>query len=243
MEWVLNIWSLCLLSLFILAYFALRNRQALRILAFTHFYVIDTLFTIAFTIFFCVKWFKNQKKSAILHGSSAIYGAASTARDINGSTGTVIKAVGEAVTVVKDSIISSTPENKSILSDSASLGQESAVSIILTVALLLARIYFSFVIIGFARQLVRQQNLRRYNGTPRGSWSYMLQSILLGPFESFWTGVNSSSSSFSPLSNTHHFKGDDISDRAPLRDSKFEIDDEESLSSPSSLGGFRLPSV
>lgn len=215
MEWILNIWSLVLLSIFVLAYLAIRNRQALTILAFAHFYVVDTLFSVAFTIFFCVKWFKVQhsKTGLISDASSAIYSAVA-ARNSNATLATL-----EGASASK------------LLADSASLSEESALSIVFTVLLLLARIYFTFVIIGYARQIVCQQNLRRYNGTPRGSWAYTLQSILLGPFESFWTGFTSSSSSLSPLARSAQFSDDYSSDRTPLTDSKFGISESSSVSS------------
>lgn len=82
---------------------------------------------------------------------------------------------------------------------STSVARESVVTIILTVFLLLVRIYFTFVIIGFARKLVREENLRKYNGTPKNSWRAKAQRILLTPFESFWTGFSSRSSNYSPL--------------------------------------------
>lgn len=222
MEWVLNLWSLAFLSLFVIAYIAMRQRQALTILLFAHFYVVDTLFSIAFTIFFCVKWFKNQKKTSLLHeATSAIYSVAARGGNFSDSEASVAGEVADAISSVKESI-KTVAENNAMFSDSASLGQESAVSILFTVLLLLTRIYFTLVIIAYARQLVCQQNLRRYNGTPRGSWAYTLQSILLGPFESFWTGFTSSSSSFSPLTSSSHF-GEE-SDRTPLSDTKFEVD-------------------
>lgn len=78
---------------------------------------------------------------------------------------------------------------------STSVARESTVIILLTVVILLIRIYFTFVLIGYARQLVRSQNLRSHNGKPKGSFSARLQYILLAPLGSFWTGLSSSSSS------------------------------------------------
>lgn len=251
MEWILNIWSLVLLSVFIMAFLGVRNRRALTVLAFAHFYVVDTLFIIAFTIFFCVKWFKTHQVSDMADvASSAI---SRQVREI--ATATAATATSTAI-----------PSNSSTtvmlaagadFSDSASLGQETAVSIILTVFVLLARIYFTFIIIGFARQLVRQHNLRRYNGTPRGSWKATLQSWLLGPMESFWTGfTSSSSSSFSPLmSHRHHGPSDSVASDAMLLSDhkKFDYEDEEYIKDnrddlmPSPSGshhsGFRLASA
>lgn len=229
MEWILNIWSLVLLSVFVVAYLAIRTRQGLAILAFAHFYLIDTLFSVAFTIFFCVKWFKVQKKSGFIEDVSGAVYAAISSRETIGNTSDDETLTGGAQNSV------GTPEQvASIFSDSASLGQESAVSIILTVFILLVRIYFTFVIISYARQLVHQQNLRRYNGTPRGSWTATFQSVLLAPCEHFWTGSTSSSSSFSPLMNDRSFSNSTNADRVPLSDTKFEIDGEEGFSSPSS---------
>jgi hypothetical protein len=184
--------------MFIVGYYAIRNKRALALLSFTHFYIVDTLFSIAFTIFFCVKWFKVQRQAKT---SSVIY----SARDASASAATT-----------------------NLFSDSASLAQESATSIVLTVFVLLARIYFAFIIIGYARQLIRQQNLRRYNGSPKGSWSAILQQVLLTPCEYFWTGFKSSSSASvsSPLMSGN---GNDVDeDRIPLSDTKYE-DEEESL--------------
>lgn len=220
MEWILNIWSLVLLSVFILAYVGVRNGRALTILLFAHVYLVDSLFIIAFTIFFCVKWFKTHKVSDMADvASSAI---SLQLRQTASATGTAVEAAATAV-----------PNNSSAVtagadfSDSVSLGQETAVSIILTVFVLLVRIYFTFIIVGYARQLVRHQNLRRYNGTPRGSWKATFQSVLLGPMESFWTGFTSSSSSFSPLmsNNRHHVPSDSVaSDAMLLSDPKFDVD-------------------
>ncbi len=199
MEWILNIWSLVLLTMFIVGYRAIRNRKALALLSFTHFYIVDTLFSIAFTIFFCVKWFKIQRHT---------------------KTSTVIYSTRDASTAT-------TATN--LFSDSATLAQESATSIILTVFVLLARIYFAFIIVGYARQLIRQQNLRRYNGSPKGSWSAILQQALLTPCEYFWTGFTSSSSSTSASSPLMSGNGNDVDeDRIPLSDTKYE-DEEESL--------------
>lgn len=201
MEWVLNIWSLVLLTMFLIGYNAIRNKKALALLSFAHFYVVDTLFSIAFTIFFCVKWFKIQRKTKT---TSVIY----SARD------------------------ASTAAATNLFSDSASLAQESATSIILTVFVLLARIYFAFVIIGYARQLIRRQNLRRYNGSPKGSWSATLQQVLLTPFEYFWTGFNSSNASASsPLMSGNSNSVDE--DRVPLSETKYEDDEEQMLAGSS----------
>lgn len=116
--------------------------------------------------------------------------------------------------------------------DSVSLAQETTVSVLLTVALLLSRIYFSFVLVGFARQLVRQKNLRRHNGSPKGSFRAKLQYLVLMPFESFWTGFASSvSSSYSPLmqssSGYEHRAMDSTSSGTGLLHggAKFELDD------------------
>lgn len=158
------------------------------------------LFSLAFTIVFCVRWFRPHPETA------------KTMRETDSTT----KTGG--------------------ISDSASLGQETAVTIILTVFLLLVRIYFTFVIIAYARQLVRQQNLRRYNGTPRGSFRAMLQNGLLAPFESFWTGFTSNSSaSYSPLINTRSSSGPGFhrvlnsvsSGTTLLNDPRYELDELE----------------
>lgn len=115
------------------------------------------------------------------------------------------------------------------ISDSASLGQETAVTVLITVFLLLVRVYFTLVLIAYARQLVRSQNLRRYNGSPRGSWKALLQNVLLAPRESFWTGFKSSSTSatYSPLAGAaHHRSMNSVSSGTTLlNDPKFELDD------------------
>jgi hypothetical protein len=75
------------------------------------------------------------------------------------------------------------------VNQSASLGQEIAVTIVLTVFVMLVRLYFTLVIVGYARQLVRVHNLRSTNGYPKGSRSAKLQYWLIHPMEKFWTGA------------------------------------------------------
>lgn len=96
-------------------------------------------------------------------------------------------------------------------SDSASMAQETAVTVILTTFLLLVRTYFTLVLVGFARQTVRRENLRRYNGPNKGSLEWKAQVVLLSVFEGFWTGfkstndVNDSENSVDlPLMETEH---------------------------------------
>lgn len=142
---------------------------------------------------------------------------------------------------------SATVPSNADTSNSVSLGRETAVSIIITVVLLLSRIYFSFVMIGFARQLVRQKNLRRHNGMPRGSLRAKLQSVILAPFESFWTGfASSSSASYSPLmagnpGSRHRIMNSVTSGTTLLNDdSKFELDDLDDLDAERGEGRSRL---
>lgn len=114
---------------------------------------------------------------------------------ISGSLSTMSETVGEALTTASEATVptatsfgeavtTATAAVTAIVTEmavdvekrankdmnkSATLPQETAVSITITVSVLLVRFYFTFVTIGYARQLVRQQNLRKHNGEPAGS--------------------------------------------------------------------------
>lgn len=233
LSWILHIFSLVLLPIYIYAFCAVRARNALYMLSFVHLYFIDTLVDIGFTIAFCVKWFSHARavaaKASPVVSDIVATTVATTAAVIAEAKTIATFAAEDFMSSIEDDIdLTATPVEDADFSiatapavpelferaaaaiaapsnESASVARESAVSIIFTVFLLLVRIYFTFVLIGFARQLVRQQNLRRYNGAPKGSFVARLQQVLLTPFESFWTGFSSqSSTTYSPLMNRNH---------------------------------------
>ncbi|KAK9454143.1 Inositolphosphorylceramide synthase subunit Kei1-domain-containing protein [Dipodascopsis uninucleata] len=68
--------------------------------------------------------------------------------------------------------------------DSLNVASERGLSITVIVLALVAKIYFCFVLFGFARLLVRKSDLRPDNGT--GKYSRALQFILLSIASSFW---------------------------------------------------------
>lgn len=160
----------------------------------------------------------------------------------------LIKRAAVAVSVAAEAAVTATPAEKSTpTNQSASVARESIVTIILTVFLLLVRIYFTFVLIGYARHIVRQQNLRKYNGVPKNSWTSKFQQILLTPFESFWTGFSSRSSNYSPLMNgsrsrsgpnRRHFPTASVaSDTGLLGHDNFHEEEEIDLENGGSIGG------
>lgn len=301
LSWILHIASLITIPLYIYAFLSVKNQRALYILFFTHFYFLDTLFSIAFTIVFCVKWFAharslNKVASTIAAASASVATRLSLPSDgsvANGVVGqedptttlaaaasSVIGDVVEATAEVLQSTAkgafsittaaaeplyqrfaeeAKTPKSTTeALSQSSSIARESAMTITFTVVFLLVRIYFTFIMIAYARQLVRQQNLRKFNGTPKHSTSAKLQFILLAPFESFWTGFSSkstaSASSYSPLfggaKSRHRQANSVMSDTTLLTnmdDRNIQSDDvdlefgSDTLSSPSSTISTRIP--
>lgn len=82
------------------------------------------------------------------------------------------------------------------MNKSASLAQETAVTIVITVALILTRIYFTLVVLAYARQLVHQQNLRphNHNGAAQGTLPSKIQRVALSIFPYFWMGSSGYSS-------------------------------------------------
>uniref|UniRef100_A0A060T1X8 ARAD1C24640p n=1 Tax=Blastobotrys adeninivorans TaxID=409370 RepID=A0A060T1X8_BLAAD len=82
------------------------------------------------------------------------------------------------------------------MNKSASLAQETAVTIVITVGLILTRIYFTLVVLAYARQLVHQQNLRphNHNGAAQGTLPSKIQRVALSIFPYFWMGSSGYSS-------------------------------------------------
>jgi hypothetical protein len=221
-EWILNLVSLALLPLYVMAFINISKKNALRMLVFAYVYAFDTLSSVGFTIFFSTHWFKVAKISKVNTGGSSL--SPSMTESIASVTET-LASVTEQVTSVASAAVTSVltnvtaikadgelaadivrRETEAVLNKSASLPQETAVTILITVGLLMVRIYFTLVIIGYARLLVRQQNLRSHNGQPKGSLSAKLQYLAISVAEPFWTGNSWSSGSRSPSASTMEFK-------------------------------------
>ncbi|CAN6674364.1 hypothetical protein TRVA0_052S00562 [Trichomonascus vanleenenianus] len=167
MEWVLNILSLVLLPVYAHVFLTISQRNALRMVVFAYIYAIDTLVSsLSFSIYFIVHWFSTKAKEMAAAGGVVTNNGTAVAND----TQVMRRADDTAV------------------SQSASLAQETAVTIVITVALLIVRLYFTVVILSYARQLVRQQNLRPHNGVPKGSLRAAVQYYALSVAESFWNG-------------------------------------------------------
>lgn len=77
------------------------------------------------------------------------------------------------------------PVNKS-----ATLAQETSFTMVITVALMLVRLYCNLIILAYARLLVRQQNLRPNTASAQqhGPFAAKLQYYALSIAERFWTG-------------------------------------------------------
>lgn len=278
--------SLVSLPIYLYAFIALKNRNALYILLFAYLYLIDTGIDIGFTIVFCIKWFaeaRHASKDAIDSVVSAVGAAANEASASSSNSSSIptqiaslteaaattatttiaqnagfsiatappqppplfkrmTEALAEAAALAEPAVAASASSTDNTANQSTSVARESVVTIILTVVILLMRIYATFIIIAYARKLVRQENLRKYNGTPKKSARARLQCILLTPFESFWTGFSSRSSTYSPLngdgsalalaktssgSRRHNAGSSSIASDAGLLASPYQISDDE----------------
>lgn len=197
MEWILNVLGLAVLPMFIWGYFAIRKQRPLLCLGYAYFYIIDTLVSLGFTVFFIVHWFVtgakqadavNQGAAASNFTISAIVNATSTAvKHVATRTSTKLQPTHAPIMPLLMRATSD-PEK---LKKSATVGEELAVTIVFTTLVLLVRFYFMMVIIGYTRNVVRRANLRPHNGEPQHSRRAKLQFILLKPFEKFWTGISS----------------------------------------------------
>lgn len=192
MQWIMNLISAAVLPLIIWGYFSIQNRRSLRVLAFAHFYVLDTVVSLGLTIYFIVYWFAIAGKASnnLPNSPEVVTGIPTYSRphfrDSNDS--------GDAAGLDK----------------SVAVGQELALTIVATTVLLVVRFYFMMCILGYARLLARRTNLRSYNGQPPDSWMAKFQYILIRPFESFWTGQKtrrSRTGSFGPA-ETHRLEPD-----------------------------------
>lgn len=199
-EWVMNILQMMLLPVFVMAFLDIRKKDALRMLAFAHIYILDSFMTLGFTIYFIVHWFTAGARAA-----NATAAKASASASVAATTETV--AAEAQTTVAAWPVATPMPEiykraadaaataastaaaaSASGVNQSATVAQETAVSIVLTVAVLIVRLYFTLVIVGYARQLVKLHNLRSDNGFPTGSRAARIQYWLIRPMERFWTG-------------------------------------------------------
>lgn len=198
MEWILNVLGLAVLPMFIWGYFAIRKQRPLLCLGYAYFYIIDTLVSLGFTVFFIVHWFVTGAKQADSVNKGAAVFSNSTMSAIRS---TVATAVRHTATKTSTKLHPTHPPTLPLLmratSDpeklkkSATVGEELAVTIVFTTLVLLVRFYFMMVIIGYTRNVVRRANLRPHNGEPQHSRRAKLQFILLRPFEKFWTGMSS----------------------------------------------------
>lgn len=85
-------------------------------------------------------------------------------------------------------LANSTSDNA--VNKSATLAQETSVTMVITVALMLVRLYCNLIIIAYARMLVRRQNLRANTASAQqhSPFSAKLQHYALSVAERFWTG-------------------------------------------------------
>jgi hypothetical protein len=173
-EWILNALSLALLIIYLFVYFkSLRIKDALHLLVFSYIYLLDSVTSISLSIFYCVHWFTSKARNISI---------SSTTTQASKAAATIISEIERR---------QESPEVRDISAQSASLAHETSVTIVIAVFLILARIYFTLVIIGYARQLVQKQNLRSYNGEPKQSLRATIQHFAVRPLESFWTGSSS----------------------------------------------------
>jgi hypothetical protein len=227
-EWVLNIVSLCLLPFYVVTYAKFAKKDALQMLVFAYAYVADTFINLGLTIFFCVHWFTSvSRKVQSPMGAkvgSGISGNEDSWVEAGEELATTATLVVETVTTVAAAAVNTlvgaaktahvmdgmndiamnierrSEAHAQDINKSATLAQETGISITITVALLLVRFYFMFVVLGYGRHLVRQQNLRKHNGEPSGSLRSWVQFLALSFCESFWTGVSNSLSAYSTVS-------------------------------------------
>lgn len=168
-EWVVNLITVFELPVFIWGGYKISSQSPLASLFYAYFYVLDAIMCTGFTIYFIVHWFVVGAKKA------------------NQVPDETVKRLVEILMRADD---------KKALNKSATVGQELAVTIVLTTFVLVVRLYFMLVIVGYARTLVQLNNLRAHNGYPKGSKRAKLQYLLIRPFERFWTGH---SSTYAPL--------------------------------------------
>lgn len=191
MQWIMNLVSAAMLPLVIWGYSSIQHRRSLRVLAFAHFYILDTLVSLGFTIYFIVYWFAIAGKASNNPPSrtGVVTGTSNSYRNLNARA-------------------SSDSGDAAGLDKSVAVGQELALTIVATTIFLVIRFYFMMCILGYARLLTRRTNLRSSNGQPPDSRSAKLQFILIRPFEMFWTGQKARrnrASSFGPA-ETHRLE-------------------------------------
>lgn len=220
MEWILNLLSLATLPLYIMSFQSIQTRNALHMVLFAYLYTLDSLCSIGFSIYFCVHWF-TEKAKAMASSSATDPSAPSTPTPAGAfSTSTMLPtATNEVLRRLAAEAETESKETGNSINKSASLPQETATTIVITVAFLLIRIYFTLIVIAYARQLVRQQNLRPNNNSSRNSFKAKLQYVALSLGQSFWTGrtwansrsltSSSSSSSISSSASTTRRAGVD----------------------------------
>ncbi|KAA8915879.1 hypothetical protein TRICI_001972 [Trichomonascus ciferrii] len=225
MEWILNILSLVTLPLYIMAFQTIHTRNALRMVLFAYLYTIDTLCSVGFSVYFCVHWFTEKAKVVAASGSES---SSSGSGDVTTSAAASMATNASADVYRRDSAADSNAINKS-----ASLPQETATTITITVVFLLVRLYFNLIILAYARQLVRQQNLRPHNGSNQSTLKGRVQYIALSIAQSFWTGSTwsstsaalSSSSSSSSVSSSRRSNLDEATTR--LNSDFDDVDDHQ----------------
>lgn len=170
LEWILNLLSMAFLPLYVLAFWAVKQRNALFTVLFAYVYSIDTIASVFFTTSFSVVWFSTAALSI-----SENHMMAGNKHNLNSTANGT------------DPSSSSRPLQTNF-DKSASLASETAVSMIMPIGLLMLRLYFSLIILAYARLLVRQHNLKPHNGSPKGSWNAKLQKVCLSIFQQFWYG-------------------------------------------------------
>lgn len=227
MEWILNVFSLILLPVYCAAFLTVTHRNALQMVLFAYLYTIDTVVcSIGIGIYNIVHWFTSKAHEMAKNGqeqgdiaataSGVAEKAMSTVQSVASSTintiNTGIPTITSAAAAASTASLSQRDDGDSnnndpkVINKSASLAQETSISIVITVAFMLVRVYFTLCLLSYARQLVRQQSLRPHNGSPKGSTRARIQQIALSFCESFWTGYDtkrvSSGSSIASLSTS-----------------------------------------
>lgn len=230
-EWVLNVFSLCVLPLYVATYSKFANKSAFQIVIFAYTYIVDTFVSLGLTIFFCIHWFtsaSHKVQSSIGEENSfATIGAdeTTTINTVTSAVATAVYTTTAAVTATTTTVVNAFVEgvmntegesgemmnggdvngdamgsmmNNMVetikrmadadtqnINKSATLGQETGLSIFITVMLLLIRFYFMFVVISYARHVLRQHNSRRYKSEPGSSkwrarfWRFVALSFFL----------------------------------------------------------------
>ncbi len=184
-QWVIFIFSFITVPFYILAFNSIRRPKPTTMVLFSYLYFFDTLLTIVFTIYFSVFWFTHADKhensgseeeaaildvrdinvpqittnfiaatptASVLPTATSIYLPSSPLSSSPGlSTSAIPTALSTTTTTTTTTSVSQVPPQ------SATPEQEMAYTIVLTIVLVLTRVYFNFVILSYARFMIRAQ--------------------------------------------------------------------------------------